>query len=362
MLDFFLYNPSGIQYAYKTYPKWDWIKRNYKDSIDNLISYYNYRTTIVNNKHLLTRIIKFAFPGFKHDLFSYVKDLELNSRNVARHFKLVNSVSSGTFFYNLFYSKNSIEVINHVEFDYDFLEVDKDYTKYSPLRVIYTEETALDFHLLNGTKEKSKPTVTVFELDITLMLIMYRAWCKRRIKFNFSTDPNVFVSSIVIPNTIRTMIDLIIFNRFIFKAKGITIPEFKLKHKIYTLDYSRGVDDILGRVANDIVDENIPLPRFINTIPTIYYSNMYEALKLTRSLQTQQSLWSVWLARVKYINILLDLLGPTGEKANTSILYTLPYDIKQIRNGSTPYFAKLKEVKSIEEEYKTTIDEIYNRL
>lgn len=362
MIDFFLSNPSRIQYGYKTYPKWDWIKRNYKDSIENLINYYHYRITFVNNKHILTRIIKTIDPGYTKDIFSYMKDLETNAKYIARDFKLVNNISKGTIFKNIFYSGNSYEIINHVEFDYDFLEVDKNYSEYNPLRVVYTEETDLDFHLLNGLKEKVKPSLSVFELDITLMLLMYRAWSKRRIKFGFSNNPNIFVSTIVIPNAIKTMVDLIIFNRFIYIAKGIDLPDFKLKHKIYTLDYSRGVDDILSRVANDMVNTNTALEQFINTIPTLFYPNMFSALKLSRRLQTRQSLWATWMARVKYINILLDLLGPNGLTRNNLLINTLPYDIKELKNGKTDYYVKLREVKPIEEEYVKIVDEIVNRL
>lgn len=362
MLDFFLSQPSNVQYAHKKYPKWDWIKRNYTESINNLISYYNYRSTIVNNKHILTRIIRHTDPGIDLDLFSYIKKIETEARYVAKLFKLVNTMSNGTIFNNIFYSGKSLEIINQVEFNYDFIKVDKDYTAYSPLRVVYTEETDLDFHLLNGTKVKKTPSLTVLELDITLMLIMYRAWSKRRIKFGLEPNPNIFVSAIVIPNTIRTTIDHVIFNRFIYISKSIPIPDFKLKHKVYTLDYSRGVDDVLSRVADDMLNTNTPLMQFLETIPTLYYHNMYQALKLGRSLQTRQSLWSAWLSRVKYIDIIIDLIGPRGIKANTGILYTLPFDIRELRNGKTTYYDKLRENKSILEEYTEVISSIENKI
>lgn len=362
MLDFFINKPSDIQYAYQLYPRWDWIKRNYTDSINNLISYYNFRNTVVNNKNLLVRIIKNAFPGLDTDIFGYVKDLEINADYTARHFKLTNNKSVGDFHRNVFYSGKSIEIINHVVYDYNFLDIDKDYTKYSPLRVVYTEETDLDLHLLDGTKVKTKPSLTVVELDITLMLLMYRAWCRRRIKFGLSINACTFVSTIVIPNTIRTMVDHIIFNRFICKAKGISIPEFKLKHKLYVVDYSRGIDSVLDKVVDDIVNTNIPLYKFINTIPTLYYDDMFSALRLGRRLYTRQSKWTLWMSRVHYINILLDLLGPNGISRNLPLIKTLPYDIKELKNGSTCYYDKLKEVKEIQEEYIEVIDSIYNKI
>lgn len=362
MIDFFINDPLDITYGRKLYPKWDWIKRSYVDSIDNLVSWYNSKSYAVNNSHVLVQIIKSLFPGsYNTNLIDYFKDVDTNARYTARLFKLVNNISNGEFYSDLFYHSNSYELICHVDQEYDLIEVDRNYAVYSPLRVVYTEETALDFHLLTGTKTKPTPQLTVLELDISLMMVMYRAWARRRIKFNLGADPRVFVGTIVIPNAIKTMVDLVIFNRFIGICNDSPLSNFRVKHKIFVIDYARGVDDVLRRVADDMLNTNSPLLQFINTIPTIYYPDMFSALRLGRRVYTRQSLWSAWIARIKYSSTLLDLIGTNGFNRNTSIIKMIHYDVRELKNGSTNYYKMLKKVPAIEEEYSNLIDKIDNQ-
>lgn len=358
MIDFFINNPLDITYSKKIYPRWDWIKRSYVDSIDNLVAYYNSKNVPVNNSHLLVRIIKQAYQDININIADYFKNIETTVKYVAKHFKLVNNISTGAIYGDIFYYSNSYEIICHVEQDYDIFHVENNYALYSPLRVVYTEETALDFHLLNGTKTKPHPQLTVLELDITLMMVMYRSWAKRRIKFGLGADPRVFVSNIVIPNTIKTMVDLVIFNRYIGMIKGTPLSEHRVKHKVYVIDYSRGVDDTLRRVAEDMVNTKTPLLQFINNIPTIYYKDMFSALRLGRSVYTRQSLWTLWMARIKYMSNILDILGTNGINANRKYTSLIHYDVREIKNGCTPYKDFLRKVKDIEEEYMGLLDKI----
>lgn len=362
MIDFFVNKPTDLAFSYVRFPKWDYIQRMYTFSIDGLVSYYNSRSLVVNNKHLLSKIIGLGFPGLELDEIEYLKNVETNSRYLAKQFRLVNNITNGDIFHNIFYKKNSIEIITQVDFDYDFKDVYANYANYSPLRVVYTEETDLDFHLLDGRKPKATPSVTVFELDITLMLLMFRSWGLRRKKFGLTVNENVFVGSVVIPNAIKSMVDIIIFNRFLKIAKGEKIPEFKLKHPMFVYDLSRGVDDILRRVVPNVVNTNIRLEHFLNTIPTLYNKNMFSTLKLSRHNYTSQSLWSLWMARIKYIDILLELMGESGRKRNLVIMYSLPYDIRELRNRKTNLFYKLEQEKSITDEYMDTINRVYDKV
>lgn len=365
MIDFFINKPSNIEFPIKKIPKWDYIKRMYKFSIDNLINYYNSRNFVIKNNHILSKIIGLAYP-FKNygltDDIRFLKYIDVNSKYIAKHFRLVNNITNGEVFHNIFYKENSVEIICQTDFNYDYRDVMDNYTKYSPIRVVYSEETDLDFHMLNGKKSKKQPSLTVVELDITLMLLMYRAWSMRRMKFGMSTNENIFIGSIVMPNTIRSMVDIIIFNRFLKIAKDQPIEEFELKHPIFVYDLSRGVDEALKSLSPHLVDNSILLEHFINSIPTIYNSDMFETLKINRAIYNRQSLWSIWMARVKYIDILIDLLGRKGMKRNTVALFSLPYDIRELKNRNTSFYSKLDNAKGIDKEYKDTVDRIYNKV
>lgn len=362
MIDFFTSNPTHIQFGSKAYPMFEYIRKMYRLSVDNLVSYYNSRNSAVRNDHLLSRIVELGAPSLKLEKGEYFKHANVTAQYTAKHFKLVNNISVGEIKHDIFYNKNSIELIMHSEFDYTLQSVVDNYTNHFPLRVVYTEETALDFHLLNGKKEKDKPTLTVFELDISLMLLMYRGWALRRLKFGCGTDSNMFIANVVIPNAIKTMVDHIIFNRFIKVFKKEPIPEFKLKHPIYVYDLTRGLDVVLGKAVTFLTKRNIDMYEMITNIPTIYYKNMFKALRINRSIYNRQSEWAIWLSRLKYIEVLIELLGPRGIARNTSLLYMLPYEIKRLKNRSTPLYQQLSKEPAIEQEYIECIDRIHSKI
>ena len=69
------------------------------------------------------------------------------------------------------------------------------------------------------------PTLSVYELDLITMLLQYRSWSKVRLSQGLSTDSNIFIAMIVLPNTLDSILDYSLYNRFMAIANGEKIPE-----------------------------------------------------------------------------------------------------------------------------------------
>ena len=357
MIRYFTSKRNGLALPIKKYTRFDYLRNRYQLELEKIKAYYRERDTAINNNHILSKIIDLLDASISLDINKYYEIVDTQGPYVCRQLGLVSNINNGEIFENIFYKQNSYEIINYVTNDIITYELETDWKNRECLKVTYTDETDLDFHLLNGSKSKYKESLTVFELDVPMMLLMYRSWSKARLRENKSTDSNVFISTIVIPNALNNMLDLVLFNRFMCITNNINIPLFRIKHPIPVFDYSYGIDKIYKEVVKDVYNNNIYLDQMMSTIPCMFNSNMKDTLFINRPYPNRQSEWVIWLARIKHISFILNVLGYRGIAKNKDVFNSLPYLLKELKNRSTNIYSKLngillnnfiKEVEEIE--------------
>lgn len=360
MLATFVHKYDETKYPIKIYSKFDWIKRRYTEQMFKIIDYYHNRDRVINNKNILSRIITNLSPNIYEDVSDYFIHIDKPSTYISKQYGLVSNINNGMVFNNVFYTGKSKEIINYVDISHNIFEFENKWEYYSPIRIVYTDETGYDFHLLDRSKEKKEESLTVYELDIKGMLLMYREWCKMRLVKGFSTNPNAFVAMYVIPNALQTMIDYITWNRFIEIYYTGSAPEFDNPHPFHVLDFSNGIDWILGKIIKDVDNTGVYINQLLKFIPTIVYKDMLQGLKLRRPYYNKQSEWAIWVARLRDMAFLIDILGTRGRQRNLQELKRFPVEIKMVEQGSTNLFDRLAMHPNLLEKTKGYIEEIKN--
>jgi hypothetical protein len=283
-----------------------------------------------------------------------------NSKYVSKQLGITSEINYGESFTNIFYKENSVELFLYKEKPYDIINLDNEWRKYRPINCIYSEETDIDFYILNNTKSLPYPMLFVYEIDPVIMLAQYRGWCIERLRDNKSTNPNVFVYTILFPDIMETMLDFTIFNRFRLFVTGLEPPKFKIMHPFNILDLTHQLDEILNNIKDDVVDTTKPLPWVLSSIPCIVNKNVNDLLKLPYSYITAQNEWLYWLNRIFIINDTLSILGDKGIKANRDIISKLRYEMRRIENRSTNLESRIPD--DIFIKYLFTIDDIKRKI
>lgn len=358
MIRYFTSKKIGLNTPIKKYTRFDYIRNRYLSELNKLKEYYRTREIFIDNKHILAKLVDLLDASLTIDINKYYEIIDTQAPYIARQLGLVSNISNGTIFENIFYKGNSYEIINSVTTDILVFELEKKWKDKECLKVTYTDETDLDFHLLNGSKPKNKTSLTVFELDIPLMMMMYRGWAKERLKNGMNTSSQAFIATIVLPNALDNMLDLTLFNRFIKLTNDEYIKDFRIKHPIPVLDYSYGVDKIYKEVIKDVYNNNIYLDQMLSTIPVMVNNNTKDALHINRPFPNRQSEWVIWVSRVYYIGFILDTLGRRGIRKNLDIFNTLPYLIKELKNRSTNVYSMLNDTLLVE--FEKNIETIEN--
>lgn len=337
MLSFFLrnFNVAEQSYSIKKYTKFDYIKRRYLDEVFKIVDYYQNKDNAVDNRHPLSKIITNTAPNVENEITDYLKVVETNVPYISKQFNITSDKSAGTVFHNVFYKDYSTEIMLLVKNDIDIFNLENTWRDAKPLRCIYTENTDLDFHIPNGRKSLPYEQISVFEIDLTLMMLQYKYWALERMSMDKSTNTNVFIATIVLPNSIGNILDLTLFNRYIKIAQGEKIKEFDFDHPFNVLDLSRGVDKIYKDVAKDTVDSSLYLEQLIETIPCVYNTDMNVAVTINKSIYNKQSEWVLWVARISYIRNLIEIMGKRGLRKNKDEVNSLPSKIKLLERRET---------------------------
>lgn len=333
MFKLFTTERYDYNYPIKKYSKFDYIKRRYLDELDHVLSYYHNKDYAVNNNHLLNRLITNLMTSLNTDPYEYLNRIAVNARLVSKQFNIVSNINSGEILDNVFFGKGSREILLYREDLIDLDYIEENYKNMDTVRVIYTESTDLDFYVPRNQKVYLTPVLNIMSIDIVALLMQYRYWALDRIANDASTNPNVFIAQIVLPNMVPNMLDLAIWNRYIHLALDQPISTFTIKHPFNVLDYSTGIDNILSSVVKDTKDVNQPLIQTILSVPTIYNVDMLATLYIGHKFYTQQSEWVLWLSRTNVVADLLTLLNSKGIRRNAGLLNVLPVLVKQMKRA-----------------------------
>lgn len=333
MFNFFVTPPSGIEYPIKKYYKFEYIKRRYQYEVNKVKEYYRNRDRAVTNTHILSRLVSMLAPNFNNDDFEYFKIVDGESKFIARQFNIVSNISNGKVLKNELYGSNSYEVILYTTTDLNLDILKLTWMNASPLRCIETTTNNINFSFPYTNVNLPENTYSVFELDVNLMLMMYKYWCEMRVSQNNSTNSNVFIATYVLPNTLDSILDISILNRFLAISNGVKLSQDVFNpHPFLILNYSSGIDEILKNILKDVRNNKIYLEQLLESIPAITSDNMLTVTKLTTKYYSRQSIWVLWSSRIKMIRQLLYILGKKGRNMNRTEINRLPYTFKVIKN------------------------------
>jgi len=339
MFNFFVKPKSPFNYPIKKYYKFEYIKRKYNFEINKVKDYYRGKNRAVNNRHILNRLITILAPTYTLEDFDYYSRVDSNSRLVSKQFNIVSNINKGKVLNNELYGGNSEELLLYTESDIDLGSFKYTWMTATPIRCIYSSSSDVSFSFPYENITLPKNSFHIFEIDITMMVMMYKYWCIERVKEDNSTNPNVFIATMVLPNIIDSLIDIRIFNRYLDIAVGNSVNEEIVNvHPFPIVDYTKGIDDVLKQVVKDTGNTSIPLEQLLLSIPVIVEDNALEIVKLTHTYFTAQSKWVLYISRIKVILKLLKVFNKRGIARNKDIVNELPFILKTIlrRSGGLP--------------------------
>lgn len=354
-------NIDNTNYPVKEYPRMDYIKRRYITILNYVLNYYHSNDKSVLNNHLFSKIISMLYDNYKTDPMELYRRLNNSRDYISRQFGLVSNASFGKIHNNILYKNNSKEIFISTDTFIDPYDFPTNWMDFTPVRIVFGEELNIDFYPFDGTKEKQFKSLSVFEVDIVILVMMYNYWSLERIQKDMSTNINIFVKTIVLPKIIPSCLDLTIWNRYMnIFYNNISNTGYTYRHPFPIIDMTNDVDNILRNIINDTNNKTMLYNNILAYVPGIISKNAQSTLHINLDYWTKQSEWSVWLSRIKYIEFLIDIGGSKGKDRNRLDINKLPEYIRLLENGSTPINTMLDD--DLKRDFYNSIEKINNLL
>ena len=304
--------------------------------LNSIINYYHDRNAKVKNNHMLVRLLTTVSPNYNNDIFDYIGTLDSNAIYVSKNFNIVSNINAGEVMDSIIFGDNSKEVFVYSENELDLMELDNTWKDLEPLKLIVSEIDDTSFILPSNDYDFLYETLNVFLLDVRMLAIQYKYWALERIKNDFDTDPATFIYRYVLPNSMRSILDIAIMNKLVNTVKDDEYITSRFKHPFNTLDLDKILKRILNNTIKYIDKEN---KQFSNILGNIYLVNESDAysfiLKNMPKYETKQALWVTSLILIKYIDILFTLSNKKTLANNKHTLNELRIYFKIMKRSRT---------------------------
>lgn len=329
--------PPTKEYTIKKYPRMDVVKKMMMSELKRVKNYYRIRERGVANDHLLSRLITMCSLNITLSDMGYRGLIKSDYMFKARQLNIVSDISVGDYHSNLFYANNATDILYIVENEYDWFTLKDNWKDCNPIRCVYHTLTDMDMYSMYGDKQLEEPSLFVYEIDIVLLMMMYKYWSEERLTISdtMSVNPTRFLAMYVFPNIVGSVLDLSIINRLFAYSENSDVKSFVNSHPFHVMDYSKDIDRILNNIVYLTKGEEIYLEQLFLTVPVIENDTMYDVMMLHKNYYTRQSEWVMWVSRIGYVYKLLIYLDKKGMIRNRDELYYLPAMIRRLENRST---------------------------
>lgn len=325
MLDFFVKNRM-VEYPPRlTFPKWRVSEYNIVRNIASIFTYARKSELIgpINNSNVLISLInRFSVDPSMRSV-DYYNSISQDSEDIANSLGLTTVRNYGRVFKDVLF-KDSNEMICYVNDPFYVKNIENTWMYQDPLKVIYIDSVDLDYNIIPNSKSL-KNGLVVYELNVDLMMFMYKKWIEARVNYNRSTSIKVFLSQFVIPNTLKTLVNQVLFNRLLAMLEQ---PDVQFENKcktypFYLINEAYNVDKIYREYIKTITNKRLLLETYINTLPIVRVKSktdtFLDLLRISIPMWSRKTKWLPWFLRMRHLGLLLELLGEDGLKYNINI-------------------------------------------
>lgn len=323
--------------------QYDLIKRNYQKEISKIENYYRASGFSVRSNHLFCRIITTALSGMSLDIHRFNQLNDLRANTYSRHFELTSEVSFGRFRKDFLYK--GLTCLLSVSDYYDVEEAYKNWETLTPVEVISHNVSNTRLLLPDNPNYNSEEGVNYVKVNIPKMLLMYRAFYERHIPKDEdleggNTSIARFVMKYILPNMMRSHIDLVMFNRFNCLLTGEPMGESYKNHPFPIMDQDKMVDNVLMELVKHVQRKPVMYYSVLKLIPSIYKEDFQEFGLLPDLAPTKQVWWYLLMSKRRVMEMLLTQNPEKGRRLNNYYIQDLKVDLQRLKRDNSLAFMK----------------------
>ena len=345
MLEYFLTNGNkpviepDIQYPNIIHPHWKYLTDRVLFNLNRSLDYYIDTELFVNNMHPINVYLKMLLTGIDLD-----QSDELICSNVIKRTDLVSRqcgvttlLRMGIVHKNIFYNGESYEALYAVNRVPNLNNISTDWKNKKPIKITTTNDDVLTFYTFNGKMIKYEPSFSTFCINPITLVLCYKYWLKNREHTTHIHTTQSYLATFVFPRIYWNMLGLVVFNKVMNLREGtlnIIEPESLFKHPFYIKNYDLKVNQTLVEIMPRYLDYPIGLVgRVLHVIRPLLFNRTARHCLLIDNLNTRQSKWLIYTARLPYCLSIIKYLGQKGHFASNDVYNKLRLLLRELDNN-----------------------------
>lgn len=321
-----------INYPITYLPRINSIVSNYITTLDRLKSYYFLKKESLSRPNLLLNYLSLLPIDLEEAPYDLAMKLNTVAIYLAKQIGIVSKYNTGKIVEDTIIP-DCTEIFLYAPNNKIIYTENQDYLKLTPIRCIYTTiDVPFITHPQNFKGCYPGSDTTIYEIDGVALGMQYYYWAKEQLELELGIDPAKYMYMIALTNTIDNLLDHTLFNRFLTFETEDKLPSFinynpiSIRNDIDKLDTAFKRLDVFFNKT-----KNIPYEQFLLNIPGISNKTSYEYLQINHRHYTAHSEWVIWLARLRYIYLIIKLLGKEGYRRNRDLINAYRIDIKYFK-------------------------------
>lgn len=307
--------------------------RRLREDTERVVSYHHHGTFFTDSDHLLVKLINTIAPPLSYEDYRYVEASDSRSLFVSNTLQLTSSINYGKWHTGVFYP-GCLELIIAYQEEHDLEAATLNWQTLCPVQLLESPVSNLKLLVPNGKRNNLETGLVVVGIDLTLLMIQYRAFClNERVKLENDRDDLLntkhFVGKYVLPNMLYRQTDLAIFNRLSNLISGAPMGEGLQKHPFYITDYQSQIDKQLTIFQERLENSDRTFENYLEQIPWCFGK---QSLAMPDMAETRQVWWSLFLARKREMQWLLETGSEKGQRRNSYQIGQLKIAIKEFRS------------------------------
>lgn len=264
---------------------------------------------IEGNKNILIRLLQSINIPFDGNLLEFMSKSNDVGMDISRIIGMTSNYGIGKLFKGTFYQGCDEIFIAGRNEEYIWSDLWYNWRDVSPVVVLdhpITEMTYFMPGIVNEAKIESDgdDRLTIFFVDVALLYVQWNLY--RGSKKDTSMEH--YITEIVYPNMMKSHMDIVMFNRVLYKLGIIEKCTVKsnLPFRQTPLDYE--MDRIVDIVLKNYTGRRMNVEQYISSIPGIFEEDVLKSISDPQLMPTIQCLWATLSIKMKRVALGLEML------------------------------------------------------
>jgi len=293
------------------YGRYESLTFKHNSYLNKVLSYYGTSSMYIKRPNPILSLINSLGINFNLPYIEMYDSISSDSNYLANTIGFVNTTNKNSKPFNSSIIKDMNEYIILDDSSFNFSNYDECLT---PIKCIYT--TLDSIFLTHPTKysSTSEDDYSIYSININMLGMAYYYWGKRQIFIERDTDIARFLFEVIFTNTIPSINDLSLLNRFTRLKLGSDVSSFINDNPFDVMRLDRNIDSMFEWIISHYKKHSVKYTSYLENIPLLISKDSLEVLPIDIGYYNKRNKWLLWLARLPYIIFLLETIDDKDNK------------------------------------------------